>query len=94
MKKLLLIVALVAAVFCADTASACSDNRCWGYTTSVSVSQHANRIGRISYRPTHYRFHGHRFGLRHGFRAYRLGYRHGFHRYGRRFGHRRVAFAR
>jgi len=93
MKKLLCIVCLLAAVLFVDAANASVGSPMrngLGYTTSVSVSRHVNRIGKMAYRPTHYRFHGHRFGLRHGFRTHRLGYRHGL----RRYGHRRVAFAR
>ena len=76
MKKLLLIVALVAAVFCADTASACSYGRCGSY------------YGRSSYGRSYYRGNGRHFGYGRGYRSYGRGYRYG-RGYGRRFGYGR-----
>ena len=79
MKKLLLIIALFAAVFCADTAMACSSGRCGYYGRSYygrSYTRHYNRGYRHYNRG--YLHYGRSFG-----RHYNRGYRHFSRGYGR-----------
>ncbi len=83
MKKLLLIIALVAAIFCTDTASACVSGRCGSYNyyprTSYARSYYGRGFGR-SYYGRGYSRYGRGYS-RYGYRSY--GHRYARRSYGR-----------